>query len=578
MPPTTLREAAIAMPFAGYADFDDCVDSNQDAEDPRAYCGAIQAAVEGKVLKKDVEAERATWDAAYVNSLPDSAFLYIGPGGEKDSDGKTVPRALRKFPVRNAEGAIDLPHLRNAMSRIPQADMPEAARAACERRGRALMDEYSKKALGDLLGGDTGRIVFLPDDLIAGLRAKVAATPEDSQDGDGSLGVSRLPDESMTENATSEHEATKPGRRLRGSIRDRLAALASGFADLVKWASYEDEEEDAPATKALGPGFSIFRTKDGDYRWIAVSSNGFEDREQEIVATKALEADVARKDASGDRGVLRLFHVPEADIGQCDFQDVAGRFLVESGTFDDTPLARKALDYLKSTEERLGMSIGFRYPETAFKDGVYGEIDIVERSICPWNNVANPFTAFQTLKGDASMADDAKKTWLNNVIGPDLTAEIYAKAEAGTKDLEGRVAFKGGEADAKKDDEAEAPPATLTPEQVAEAFTSAVKPLVALIERQNAVMTAVADDVKALKEADAERTEIAKKAAEAAKAEATKKGDTPRAAGAYRPTAEDSTIVEGAEKLLATDEENTSPVAQYIAQLVGRSPVGAREN
>lgn len=72
---------------------------------------------------------RATWDTAYVNSLPDSAFAVILPGGSKDSDGKTTPRGLRKLPHHNADGGVDLPHLRNALSRAPQADMPDGLRA-----------------------------------------------------------------------------------------------------------------------------------------------------------------------------------------------------------------------------------------------------------------------------------------------------------------------------------------------------------------------------------------------------------------------------------------------------------------
>jgi HK97 family phage prohead protease len=65
--------------------------------------------------------ERDVWNTAYVNDLPDSAFLLIESGGHKDADGKTVPRSLRHFPVRNAAGDVDLPHLRNALARIPQA-------------------------------------------------------------------------------------------------------------------------------------------------------------------------------------------------------------------------------------------------------------------------------------------------------------------------------------------------------------------------------------------------------------------------------------------------------------------------
>jgi HK97 family phage prohead protease len=73
----------------------------------------------------------AEWDAAYINNLPDSAFAIILPGGEKDEQGKTVPRDLRKLPHHNAAGTLDMPHLRNALSREPQSDLtPEQHRRA----------------------------------------------------------------------------------------------------------------------------------------------------------------------------------------------------------------------------------------------------------------------------------------------------------------------------------------------------------------------------------------------------------------------------------------------------------------
>jgi HK97 family phage prohead protease len=64
---------------------------------------------------------KAVWSTAFVNGLPDSAFLYVEDGGTKDSDGRTVPRSLRHFPYKDDSGAVDLPHLRNALARIPQA-------------------------------------------------------------------------------------------------------------------------------------------------------------------------------------------------------------------------------------------------------------------------------------------------------------------------------------------------------------------------------------------------------------------------------------------------------------------------
>lgn len=88
---------------------------------------------------------KAEWSTAYVNDLPDSAFFFIGSGGEKDDDGKTVPRSLRKLPYRNHNGSIDLPHLRNVLARLSQADIPEADRRRIRREAREILEEQTKK-------------------------------------------------------------------------------------------------------------------------------------------------------------------------------------------------------------------------------------------------------------------------------------------------------------------------------------------------------------------------------------------------------------------------------------------------
>jgi hypothetical protein len=69
---------------------------------------------------KTITIEDAVWSTAYVNNLPDSAFFYITPGGEKDEEGKTKPRSLRHLPYKGDDGKVDLPHLRNAIARAPQ--------------------------------------------------------------------------------------------------------------------------------------------------------------------------------------------------------------------------------------------------------------------------------------------------------------------------------------------------------------------------------------------------------------------------------------------------------------------------
>lgn len=83
---------------------------------------------------------KAVWSAAYVNSLPDSSFLYIEPGGSKDSEGKTTPRSLRYFPVKDANGNVDLAHLRNALARIPQSNLPQAVKDRCTASAERMLN------------------------------------------------------------------------------------------------------------------------------------------------------------------------------------------------------------------------------------------------------------------------------------------------------------------------------------------------------------------------------------------------------------------------------------------------------
>jgi len=58
------------------------------------------------------------WTTEYINDLPDGAFAIILEGGEKDEQGKTVPRTLRKLPHHNAQGGLDREHVIAAMQAL----------------------------------------------------------------------------------------------------------------------------------------------------------------------------------------------------------------------------------------------------------------------------------------------------------------------------------------------------------------------------------------------------------------------------------------------------------------------------
>lgn len=86
-------------------------------------------AIANTLLEKlsELRAGQQSKSTAEDNDLPDSAFLYIEPGGEKDEEGKTVPRSLRHLPYRRADGSVDLDRLRNAIARLSQRETGEVA-------------------------------------------------------------------------------------------------------------------------------------------------------------------------------------------------------------------------------------------------------------------------------------------------------------------------------------------------------------------------------------------------------------------------------------------------------------------
>ena len=101
---------------------------------------------------KLVPVTKAEWDTAYINNLPDAAFAGILPGGEKDDQGKTVPRDLRKLPHHNASvkdpndnDSVDKPHLRNALAQAPKMDVPADFKTKCinhlEKHAKAVLEE-----------------------------------------------------------------------------------------------------------------------------------------------------------------------------------------------------------------------------------------------------------------------------------------------------------------------------------------------------------------------------------------------------------------------------------------------------
>ncbi len=137
---------------------------------------------------------------------------------------------------------------------------------------------------------------------------------------------------------------------------------------------------------------TVYKSKDG-YRWVAISSTAYRDRDKEIVSTKALKGALEKAQESGEYGPLRFWHVPGLDIGTTDYQALSddGKYLVESGIVTNDAVAEALMQKGNGWQ----VSIGFEHPKTEpDSDGVFENIRIFERSITPPGRAANPMTEF----------------------------------------------------------------------------------------------------------------------------------------------------------------------------------------
>jgi hypothetical protein len=255
---------------------------------------------------------------------------------------------------------------------------------------------------------------------------------------------------------------TKEGITL-DSIIDTLKGLFSTKAG-ARHSSKDNASVQAihEAAVELGAncGFSIFKAADGKYRWLLTSSTAFEDRDGEIVSTKAQEADVDRMDATKEFGPLRFFHVgaPKmekagdwesyvagngVDLGVCDFSMMQGKSRIESGTFYDEKVAEALIPHI----DKMGVSIGFSHPPDEPKNNVLYNIKTFERSlIYPRGKESNYFTSVAIMQKESTMDVKEKLEQLKLLVGPDLFATVTSQAEATEKAAESAgLKFKEGE-------------------------------------------------------------------------------------------------------------------------------------
>jgi DNA-directed RNA polymerase subunit M/transcription elongation factor TFIIS len=112
----------------------------------KASAPVVAAPVTASVQKTATE-----WDTEYVNDLPESAFAAIEPGGEKDEQGKTVPRSLRHLEHHNAQGNVDEAHVKAGLQRLNQTKISDALKAEAKKHlcGHAKEMDFVSEFCGE---------------------------------------------------------------------------------------------------------------------------------------------------------------------------------------------------------------------------------------------------------------------------------------------------------------------------------------------------------------------------------------------------------------------------------------------
>lgn len=110
------------------------------------------------VFGKEIGLKRE-WTTAYINTFEDNCFAIIEPTGQKDNDGRTLPKTARHLPhhakgdgAAGTGGKVDLSHLRNALARMNQITAVTDKITTEDLRNRAkkhLIAHAKKEGIGD---------------------------------------------------------------------------------------------------------------------------------------------------------------------------------------------------------------------------------------------------------------------------------------------------------------------------------------------------------------------------------------------------------------------------------------------
>jgi len=346
---------------------------------------------DGGTVNREV-IQLAEWTVAFINSLPDGDFAYVEPG-EKDSEGKTIPRSKRHLPYKS-HGTVDAAHLRNALARLPvtslSAEAKAKARSKLEAAARSAgVGDYGKSALsrfaaalGKKLGWSAADVADVEKQMDTDPEAQVAAVLELTQ------GLQQT-----FRDILADPEADRPAlvgqtlAQFTTAVRQTLDAPPKGET----MAEETTPQSPAPAAAPPEPAPPVAAPS-------ADLLKGMPDELRALVQKALSEAEVAKREAAEAKAQARIEKDARelqdfAKRAETEFASLPGTALekgaVLKGLYSGQPLAKEEADkvvaLLKAADElaRSGQVFGElgRSTPLAEASGAYGKIEALAKEV-----------------------------------------------------------------------------------------------------------------------------------------------------------------------------------------------------
>ena len=293
------------------------------------------------------------------------------------------------------------------------------------------------------------------------------------------------------------------------ATKEQRGGLLSGLRNLLKRPQPESTTTEQPVEPETPPidtskAFTLWKTKEGQYRWMAVYSNQFRDDDNppEILSEKAHKTFVAMVDAGlVDYPELWHWHLPGTAWGKADWLAYDNGFALASGyVYPGHEKEAELVSQMGDIRVSHGMPSHqiMRNPDDLSIIDMYVSVEI---SDLPGFAAANKLTDFVVLnKGVNEMLSPEKRDYLAKAgldaatiaaVESNLANQAKAASEAGIESKETEQAPAATEQ-----------PAYVTANEVAEVLASMLKPLTDAVNGIQVSLGAVQAEVKALKESD----------------------------------------------------------------------------